>query len=62
MDKGLHRTPLTRDSFDRSVRDVAPDLLGRTLVRRTPDGVIEPRLTEVEAYACFTYGMSRRSA
>ncbi|MFD6532708.1 DNA-3-methyladenine glycosylase [Streptomyces sp. NPDC060184] len=45
------RTPLTRDFFDRDVLDVAPDLLGRTLVRRTADGPIELRLTEVEAYA-----------
>ncbi|MYT71181.1 MULTISPECIES: DNA-3-methyladenine glycosylase [unclassified Streptomyces] len=44
------RTPLPRDFFDRPVLDVAPDLLGRTLVRRTPDGPIELRLTEVEAY------------
>ncbi|MFJ8676996.1 DNA-3-methyladenine glycosylase [Streptomyces sp. NPDC093589] len=44
------RTPLTRDFFNRPVVDVAPDLLGRTLVRHTPDGTIELRLTEVEAY------------
>jgi DNA-3-methyladenine glycosylase len=44
------RMPLTRDFFDRPVVDVAPDLLGRTLVRHTPDGPIELRLTEVEAY------------
>ncbi|MFE9766195.1 DNA-3-methyladenine glycosylase [Streptomyces sp. NPDC005808] len=44
------RTPLTRDFFDRPVLDVAPDLLGRVLVRSTPDGPIEVRLTEVEAY------------
>ncbi|MEV0370978.1 DNA-3-methyladenine glycosylase [Streptomyces sp. NPDC050636] len=44
------RMPLTRDFFDRPVQDVAPDLLGRTLVRNTPDGRIELRLTEVEAY------------
>jgi DNA-3-methyladenine glycosylase len=44
------RTPLTRGFFDRPVLDVAPDLLGRTLVRSTPDGPIELRLTEVEAY------------
>ncbi|MER5951032.1 DNA-3-methyladenine glycosylase [Streptomyces sp. NPDC001904] len=44
------RTPLPRDFFDRPVLDVAPDLLGRTLVRRTPDGPIELRITEVEAY------------
>nr|WP_240799461.1 DNA-3-methyladenine glycosylase [Streptomyces sp. A0958] len=45
------RTPLTRDFFDRPVLEVAPDLLGRTLVRSTPDGPIALRLTEVEAYA-----------
>ncbi|MFG2311559.1 DNA-3-methyladenine glycosylase [Streptomyces sp. NPDC048566] len=44
------RTPLTRDFFDRPVLDVAPDLLGRLLVRTTPAGPVELRLTEVEAY------------
>lgn len=44
------RTPLTRDFFDRPVLEVAPDLLGRVLVRTTPDGPIQLRLTEVEAY------------
>ncbi|MER5932180.1 DNA-3-methyladenine glycosylase [Streptomyces sp. NPDC002054] len=44
------RTPLPRDFFDRPVLDVAPDLLGRTLVRRTAEGPIELRITEVEAY------------
>lgn len=45
------RTPLPRDFFNRPVLEVAPDLLGRTLVRRTAEGTIELRLTEVEAYA-----------
>ncbi|MGW1022795.1 DNA-3-methyladenine glycosylase [Streptomyces sp. NPDC002577] len=45
------RTPLSREFFDRPVLQVAPDLLGRILVRNTPDGPIELRLTEVEAYA-----------
>lgn len=45
------RTPLDRAFFDRPVLDVAPDLLGRVLVRATPEGPIELRLTEVEAYA-----------
>ncbi|MEV6796638.1 DNA-3-methyladenine glycosylase [Streptomyces sp. NPDC051320] len=45
------RMPLPRDFFDRPVLEVAPELLGRTLVRRTPDGPMELRLTEVEAYA-----------
>ncbi|MER6130271.1 DNA-3-methyladenine glycosylase [Streptomyces sp. NPDC001795] len=44
------RTPLPREFFDRPVLEVAPDLLGRTLVRTTPDGPIALRLTEVEAY------------
>jgi DNA-3-methyladenine glycosylase len=44
------RTPLTREFFDRPVLEVAPDLVGRTLVRTTPDGPIVVRLTEVEAY------------
>ncbi|MEU6066248.1 MULTISPECIES: DNA-3-methyladenine glycosylase [Streptomyces] len=44
------RTPLHRTFFDRPVLEVAPDLLGRILVRHTPDGPIAVRLTEVEAY------------
>ncbi|RFU83075.1 DNA-3-methyladenine glycosylase [Streptomyces triticagri] len=45
------RTPLPRSFFDRPALEVAPDLLGRTLVRRTADGTLELRITEVEAYA-----------
>ncbi|GAA3649369.1 DNA-3-methyladenine glycosylase [Streptomyces fenghuangensis] len=45
------RKPLPRAFFDRPVLEVAPDLLGRVLVRMTDDGPIEVRLTEVEAYA-----------
>ncbi|WP_405630590.1 DNA-3-methyladenine glycosylase [Streptomyces sp. NBC_00016] len=44
------RTPLPRTFFDRPVLEVAQDLLGRHLVRTTPDGPITLRLTEVEAY------------
>jgi DNA-3-methyladenine glycosylase len=44
------RTPLAREFFDRPVVEVAPDLLGRILVRTTSEGPIELRLTEVEAY------------
>ncbi|MFI8360956.1 DNA-3-methyladenine glycosylase [Streptomyces sp. NPDC085612] len=50
MSARLDRTPLPRSFFDRPVLAVAPDLLGRTLVRRTPDGPLELRITEVEAY------------
>ncbi|HEX5565946.1 MAG TPA: DNA-3-methyladenine glycosylase [Streptomyces sp.] len=45
------RKPLPRDFFHRPVLEVAPDLLGRVLVRTTDDGSVELRLTEVEAYA-----------
>ncbi|RST11576.1 DNA-3-methyladenine glycosylase [Streptomyces sp. WAC05374] len=51
MIESSDRTPLPRTFFDRPVLEVAPDLLGRTLVRLTDDGPIELRLTEVEAYA-----------
>ncbi|MFH9721333.1 DNA-3-methyladenine glycosylase [Streptomyces sp. NPDC017254] len=51
MSDSPDRTPLPRAFFDRPVLDVAPDLLGRTLVRRSPGGLMELRLTEVEAYA-----------
>ncbi|CAM5420227.1 DNA-3-methyladenine glycosylase [Streptomyces avidinii] len=50
MSARLDRTPLPRSFFDRPVLTVAPDLLGRTLVRRTADGPLELRITEVEAY------------
>ncbi|MFF8960858.1 DNA-3-methyladenine glycosylase [Streptomyces sp. NPDC014894] len=45
------RTPLPRAFFDRPVLEVAPDLLGCTLIRRGDEGLIELRVTEVEAYA-----------
>ncbi|WP_137990212.1 DNA-3-methyladenine glycosylase [Streptomyces vilmorinianum] len=51
MSESPDRTPLTRAFFDRPVLEVAPDLLGRTLVRTSKEGRIELRLTEVEAYA-----------
>ncbi|MCX5389871.1 DNA-3-methyladenine glycosylase [Streptomyces sp. NBC_00094] len=51
MSESPSRTPLPRSFFDRPVLEVAPDLLGRTLVRDSPEGRIALRLTEVEAYA-----------
>ncbi|MBB1252092.1 DNA-3-methyladenine glycosylase [Streptomyces alkaliterrae] len=50
MISGRDRTALPRTFFDRPVLDVAPDLLGRILVRTTPRGRMALRLTEVEAY------------
>lgn len=43
--------PLPRAFFDRPVLEIAPDLLGRVLVRTTDAGDVAVRLTEVEAYA-----------
>ncbi len=45
------RTPLPRDFFDRPVLEVAPDLLGRTPVRRSAGGAIGLRLNEEDASA-----------
>ena len=50
MTTAPERIPLSRSFFDRPVLEIAPDLLGRTLVRATEAGPIELRLTEVEAY------------
>jgi DNA-3-methyladenine glycosylase len=44
-------TPLPRDFFDRPAEEVAPDLLGRYLVRTSPEGAVVLRITEAEAYA-----------
>ncbi|MEU5399198.1 DNA-3-methyladenine glycosylase [Streptomyces sp. NPDC005963] len=51
MTETSDRTPLSREFFDRPVLEVAPQLLGCTLVRRTAEGTMELRITEVEAYA-----------
>jgi DNA-3-methyladenine glycosylase len=39
-----------RDFFDRPVLEVAPDLLGQVVVRRTSTGAVALLITEVEAY------------
>ena len=39
-----------RSFFERPVRDVARDLLGMRLTRRTPQGTVTLRITETEAY------------
>ncbi len=62
--------PLARGFYHRPTVLVARDLLGKLLIRRTPEGVAALRLTEVEAYlgvddpACHTFGgrKTRRTA
>jgi DNA-3-methyladenine glycosylase len=46
----LFRLPLPREFFDRSVVEVARDLLGRILVRVADDGICAGRIVETEAY------------
>jgi len=43
--------PLPRAFYDRPVRAVARDLLGRVVRHTSPEGPVAVRLTEVEAYA-----------
>ena len=56
---------VSRELFLAPTEEVARRLLGRLLVRTTPDGTVMLRLTEVEAYlgvddpACHTYGGRR---
>ena len=44
-------TPFPRQWYERPVLEVARDLLGASLVRRSDEGTVVLRLTEVEAYA-----------
>lgn len=60
---------LTADFFDRSVTQVAIDLLGQVAVRRSRDGVTAGRIVETEAYlaqgdsaAHSAVGINRKNA
>ena len=41
---------LNRDFYNRDAQIVAKELLGKLLVRETPDGVVKGRIVEVEVY------------
>lgn len=60
---------LQKDYFRRNTIDVSKELLGKVLVRNTPDGQIKARIVETEAYlgfddpGCHAYkGMTPRNA
>ncbi len=44
-------TPLTRSFYQRHPAEVAPDLLGKILVRRIENTYLRGRIVEVEAYS-----------
>jgi len=44
-------TPLSRSFYQRHPADVAPDLLGKILVRRIGNTCLQGRIVEVEAYS-----------
>ncbi len=57
-----------RDFYNRDAQIVAKELLGKLLVRETPDGVVKGRIVEVEVYkgtpdsmdyACHAFPMKR---
>lgn len=59
---------LNRDFYNRDAQIVAKELLGKLLVRETPDGVVKGRIVEVEVYkgtpdsmdyACHAFPMKR---
>lgn len=41
---------LRKEYFEKDACFLAPDLIGKILCRRTPDGVIRARITETECY------------
>lgn len=45
-------TPLTRNFYQPSAREVAPKLLGHWLIRRTAGGLCGGPIVETEAYLC----------
>ena len=61
---------VTQDFYNRDAHEVARDLLGKLLVRRTSEGIVKGRIVEVEVYkgtvesrdqACHAYPMKRTS-
>ena len=60
---------LARSFYDRHVVEVARDLLGKVILRRSPDGLVSGRIVETEAYlaeadsACHSHkGLNRKNA
>jgi DNA-3-methyladenine glycosylase len=67
--KYLKAIPLSRKFYDRPAELVAPQLLGKLLIRQGPEGLCIGRIVETEAYlstydpACHAHkGMTRKNA
>jgi|GEM_PF-313300 len=45
-----HPNPLPRTFFDRPTLKVAKDLLGKALIKKTPSGILQTKIVDVEAY------------
>jgi DNA-3-methyladenine glycosylase len=65
----LNAPAIPREFYNREAQEVAPQLLGKLLIRRAPEGLCIGRIVETEAYlsrcdlACHAHkGMTRKNA
>jgi len=45
-----HPNPLPREFYERPTLKVAKELLGKVLIKKTPSGIIQSKIVDVEAY------------
>jgi DNA-3-methyladenine glycosylase len=49
-DHSNHPNPLPRVFFERPTLKVARELLGKVLIKQTPNGIIQAKIVDTEAY------------